>query len=141
MLRVNLTGTFLCATRAARAILDGGAGGSIVTVSSALAFSGRPMRSAYTASKAGVVAMTKSLAAEWGPKGIRVNSVAPGFVDTPLVGNLDAQYRQAYSAQTPLRRVGTAVDVARVARFLLSDEAGYVTGQTILVNGGFLMPS
>lgn len=137
---VNLKGSFLCARSFARAMIDAG-GGSIVTISSALAFSGRANGAHYTASKGGVVALTKSLATEWGGHGIRVNSVAPGMIDTPLAGKVPDEYRAAYVGRTPLGRIGTSEDVAKVVRFLLSEDAGYVTGQTIVVNGGFLMPS
>jgi NAD(P)-dependent dehydrogenase (short-subunit alcohol dehydrogenase family) len=141
VLRVNLTGSFLCAKAVAAAMVAAGSGGSIVTVSSALAFSGRINAAQYAASKGGVVSLTKSLAIEWGSHGIRVNSVAPGFVDTPITAAVPDEYRAAYASRTPLGRVGTANDVATVIRFLLTEDAGYVTGQTVVVNGGFLMPS
>jgi NAD(P)-dependent dehydrogenase (short-subunit alcohol dehydrogenase family) len=138
---VNLKGTFLCARGFARVMLDGGTGGSIVTIASTLAFSGRINAAPYTSSKGGVVSLTKSLALEWGQHGIRVNSVAPGVIDTPILASYPDEYRAAYASRTPLGRIGTPEDVAKVVRFLLSDEAGYVTGQTVVVNGGFLMPS
>lgn len=141
VLRVNLKGTFLCAQAFGRAMIDAGSGGSIVTISSALAFSGRVDAAQYTASKGAVVSLTKSLAIEWGPRGIRVNSVAPGLIETPITAGMPTQYREAYASRTPLGRTGTPADVAKVIRFLLTDEAAYVTGQTIVVNGGFLMPS
>lgn len=137
---VNLKGTFLCARGFAPALTDSGSG-SIVTIGSALAFSGRANGAHYTASKGGVVSLTKSLAIEWGHRGIRVNSVAPGVIDTPLASRLPAEQRSAYVSRTPLGRIGTPADVAKVVRFLLSADAGYLTGQTIVVNGGFLMPS
>ncbi|BBY38152.1 beta-ketoacyl-ACP reductase [Mycobacterium mantenii] len=141
VLRVNLKGSFLCAQAFGRALIDAGSGGSIVTVSSAVAFSGRPNAAQYTASKGAVVSLTKTLAIEWGPLGIRVNSVAPGLIDAPIAAGVAAEYREAYASRTPLGRIGTPRDVAKVIRFLLSDEAAYVTGQTIVVNGGYLMPS
>lgn len=137
---VNLKGSFLCARGFAPAMIEGG-GGSIVTISSALAFSGRVNGAHYAASKAGVVSLTKSLALEWGPHAIRVNSVAPGIIDTPLARRVPEEQLMAYTSRTPLGRIGTTEDVAHVVRFLLSAQAGYVTGQTIVVNGGFLMPS
>lgn len=140
VLRVNLKGTFLCAQAFGRAMVEAGSG-SIVTVSSALAFSGRADAAQYTASKGAIVSLTKSLAIEWGPCGVRVNCVAPGLIDTPMTAGLADEYRDAYAARTPLGRVGRPEDVGKVIRFLLSDDAGYVTGQTIVVNGGFLMPS
>ncbi|KLO42401.1 hypothetical protein ABW17_12280 [Mycobacterium nebraskense] len=141
VLRVNLKGSFLCAQAFGRAMMDARSGGSIVTVSSALAFSGRVNAASYTASKGAVVSLTKSLAIEWGPHDIRVNSVAPGLIDTPIAAGMPAEHRQGYTSRTPLGRIGTPQDVAKVIRFLLSDEAAYVTGQTIVVNGGYLMPS
>lgn len=140
VLRVNLKGSFLCAQAFGRALIDAGSGGSIVTVSSAVAFSGRPNAAQYTASRVRSFP-TKTLAIEWGPLGIRVNSVAPGLIDAPIAAGVAAEYREAYASRTPLGRIGTPRDVAKVIRFLLSDEAAYVTGQTIVVNGGYLMPS
>jgi NAD(P)-dependent dehydrogenase (short-subunit alcohol dehydrogenase family) len=141
VLRVNLKGVFLCAQAFGRVMVDAGSGGSIVTVSSALALSGRVNAAQYTASKAAVISLTKSLSIEWGPSGVRVNSVAPGLIDTPFAASTPIEYREAYASRTPLGRIGTPQDVAKVIRFLLSDEAGYVTGQTIVVNGGFVTPS
>jgi NAD(P)-dependent dehydrogenase (short-subunit alcohol dehydrogenase family) len=137
---VNLKGSFLCAKSFARAMIDAG-GGSIVTISSALAFSGRVNGAHYASSKAGVVSLTKSLALEWGRHGIRVNSVAPGIVDTPMASRVPDEQLSAYASRSPLGRIGTPEDIAKVVRFLLSEDAGYVTGQTIVVNGGSLMPS
>lgn len=137
---VNLKGSFLCAKGFAQPMIDAG-GGSIVTVSSALAFSGRVNGAHYASSKAGVVSLTKSLALEWGRHGIRVNSVAPGIIDTPMASRVPDEQLSAYARRTPLGRIGTPEDVAGVVRFLLSADAGYVTGQTIVVNGGSLMPS
>jgi NAD(P)-dependent dehydrogenase (short-subunit alcohol dehydrogenase family) len=141
VLRVNLTGTFLCAAAVARYMCEADRGGTIVTVSSALAFSGRTKAAQYSASKAGVVALTKSLAIEWGPHDSRVNCVAPGLIATPITSEYPQAYQNEYAQRTPLRRIGTPEDVGRVIRFLLSDDAAYVTGQTVVVNGGFLMPS
>lgn len=141
VLRVNLKGVFLCAQGFARAMVEAGTGGSIVTISSSVAFSPVPSEAQYAASKGGIVSLTKSMALEWGQHHIRVNSVAPGLIDTPLSAGRPDEHRAAYVSRTPLGRIGTPEDVAKVVRFLLSDDAGYVTGQTIVVNGGFLMPS
>jgi len=141
VLRVNLTGTFLCAKAVARHMIDSGNAGSIVTISSALAFSGGPAQSHYVASKSGIIALTKNLALEWGPQGIRVNSVAPGVVETPILSAITDEHRAAYVERTPLGRIGNPDDIAKVVRFFLSDDSSYVTGQTIAVNGGYSMPS
>jgi 3-oxoacyl-[acyl-carrier protein] reductase len=141
VLRVNLTGSFLCAQSVARELMRTGTNGSIVTVTSALAFKGQEGRAAYTAGKAGVVALTKTLALEWGTHGIRVNCVAPGVTETPILGDLTVDHLRAYAMRAPLGRIGQPDDVGRVVRFLLSEEAGYVTGQTIVVDGGAVMPS
>jgi NAD(P)-dependent dehydrogenase (short-subunit alcohol dehydrogenase family) len=138
---VNLTGTFLCATAAARHIVARGGAGSIVTIASAMAFTGEVMHGHYAASKAGVIALTKSLAREWGPLGIRVNCVSPGYIDTPLNDSVADEHRRGYVEQTPLLRVGVPDDVAKTVCFLLSADAGYITGQSIVVNGGFIMPA
>lgn len=140
VLRVNLRGTFLCARAVARRMAASDTHGSIVTIASTLAFSGVRLQTPYVASKAGVVAMTKSLALEWGEHGIRVNCVAPGIIATPLA-SLASEVHDAYVERTPLGRIGHVDDVATVVRFLLSDDAGYVTGQTLAVNGGNTMPS
>jgi 3-oxoacyl-[acyl-carrier protein] reductase len=88
-----------------------------------------------------VVALTKSLAREWGPLGIRVNCVSPGYIDTPINDAVADEHVTGYVAQTPLLRVGVPDDVAKTVCFLLSEHAGYITGQSIVVNGGYIMPS
>jgi NAD(P)-dependent dehydrogenase (short-subunit alcohol dehydrogenase family) len=140
VLQVNLRGTFLCARAVARHMTAANAPGSMVTIASTLAFTGVPLQTPYVASKAGVVAMTKNLAIEWGRHGIRVNCVAPGIIDTPLA-SLASEVLDEYTLRTPLGRVGQVEDIATVVRFLLSDDARYVTGQTLAVNGGHSMPS
>ena len=140
IIAINLTGTFACAQAAAQLMYDAGRKGSIVTISSTLALTGQPSGIAYAASKAGVIAATKSMAIDLGKAGIRCNSIAPGIVDTPLArGAMTAEYVAASGERTALRRVAQPDDIAPAACFLLSDEAGWITGQTIHVNGGSYM--
>ena len=137
---VNLTGTFLSAQAAARALLAGGRRGSIITFASGIAVRGRAGGPQYAASKAGIVGLSKSLALEFARHGIRVNAVAPGIVDTPFARKSmnDAQLA-ARAGQVPLGRIGEPEDIAPVVAFLLSDASGWMTGQTLHANGGMLM--
>jgi NAD(P)-dependent dehydrogenase (short-subunit alcohol dehydrogenase family) len=138
-LDVDLSGVFFCAQRAARVMLKRGRG-AIVTISSLQAFAPLARRVAYAAAKGGVVAMTRSLAAEWAPS-VRVNSVAPGYVATPMVRELVAQGRvdpEAVSRRTPFGRMAEPAEVASAVLFLASDEASFITGETIMVDGGWL---
>jgi len=130
MFAVNVRGSFLCARAGARAM--DGRGGSIVNVASETAFTGSHGLVHYVASKGAVMAMTRALANELGPKGIRVNCVAPGFTPTPgsdVLGAYDP-------ARTPLGRVLHPTDLLGTFCYLLSDDSAFVSGQTILVNGG-----
>ena len=140
-LRTNLTGTFLVTREAARLMAPRGRG-AIVTTASELALTGQAGYVAYSATKGGVLAMTRALAAELAPSGVRVNAVCPGTVDTPL---LQAEFdladdpgaeRVATEASIALRRIGRPEEIAAVVLFLLSDESSYVTGSHFVVDGG-----
>lgn len=140
ILAVNLTGTFDCCQAVVPDMIDAG-WGRIVNISSSSAQGGQPLMTHYVAAKAGVIGFTKALALELGPKGITVNTIPPGFIDTPM---LRASERQGllgkgvehHATQVPVRRVGRPEDIAATCAFLVRDEAGYITGQVIGVNGG-----
>lgn len=134
---VNLKGVFLCAQAAARWMLPRGRG-TIVNISSMRGVEGGSTSMHYAAAKAGVIALTKSLARELAPA-LRVNCVAPGYVDTRIQAELTAEKRQAVIDGTPLKRFGAPEDIAAAVAFLASDDAAFVTGQTLLVDGGRVM--
>jgi NAD(P)-dependent dehydrogenase (short-subunit alcohol dehydrogenase family) len=142
MLAVNLTGTFHCLQAAVPDMLAAG-WGRIVTISSSSAQSGANRMAHYVASKGGVVGLTKALAVEYAPHGITVNTIPPGFIDTPMARRAEARGDlpsiAAVAARTPVRRAGTPDDVAAACAFLCSEEAGYITGQLIGVNGGWYL--
>lgn len=133
VLDTNLTGMYLV-TRALLPLLADG--GSIVNIASAVAMVGMPSRAHYTASKAGVIGLTRSLCKELGPRGIRVNTIAPGIIETDQVGHLSAEQRSRYAALAALNRLGAGDDVGAVALFLVSDLARFVSGVTLNVDGG-----
>jgi NAD(P)-dependent dehydrogenase (short-subunit alcohol dehydrogenase family) len=136
----NLTGPFLCAQAAGRVMLGQGSG-RILNIASLTSKTGLPMRAAYGASKGGIMAFTQSLAVEWGPRGLRVNAIAPGFIRTALQDDLVKRGlfpKDRIVARTPNRRMGTPEDVAAAAIFLASDEADWVNGETFVVDGGWL---
>lgn len=140
LLQVNLTGTFHCCQAMLPDMVEAG-WGRIVNISSSSTHGGQPFMSHYVASKSGVVGLTKCLALEFGSKGITVNTIPPGFIDTPM---LRAAERQGllgntvdeHAARTPVRRPGKPEDIAAACAFLVSEEAGYITGQVLGVNGG-----
>lgn len=137
-LAVNLAGPLLCLQSAARLMQRGG-GGAIVNLGSIVGLRGAAGQAAYAAAKAGIVGLTLAAAKELGPHGIRVNVVAPGFIDTDLTASFDAQAREDRIRATPLGRTGTAEDVATVIAFLASDDAAFVTGQVLGVDGGMVL--
>jgi NAD(P)-dependent dehydrogenase (short-subunit alcohol dehydrogenase family) len=115
--------------------------GRIVNISSSSAQGGQPMMTHYVASKAGVIGFTKALALELGPRGITVNTIPPGFIDTPMLRAAEKSGRlgegvEFHAARTPVRRPGLPEDIAATCSFLVSEDAAYITGQVIGVNGG-----
>jgi len=136
---VNLNGVFHCIQAVLPDMVEAG-WGRIVNISSSSTHSGTPYMSHYVAAKSAVNGLTKSLALEYGPSGITVNAVPPGFIDTPMLRNAEARSRirdvQATIDATPVRRMGKPEDIAAACAFLISEEAGYVTGQLLGVNGG-----
>lgn len=134
----NLSGAF----RLARGVLRGmlkARWGRIVNVSSVVALMGNPGQANYVASKAGLIGLTKALAREVSGRGVTVNAVAPGFITSDMTAGLSDELRAAYLAQIPAGRFGEAGDVAKVVAFLASDDAAYMTGQTLSVDGGLVM--
>ena len=138
VLDTNLTGAFRVARRAARSMLRARRG-RIVLVSSVVALSGSAGQVNYAASKAGLLGLARSLAREIGSRGITVNVVAPGFVETDMTAGLDERTRETYLGQIPLGRFATADEVAAAIRWVAGPEAGYVTGAVIPVDGGLGM--
>jgi 3-oxoacyl-[acyl-carrier protein] reductase len=138
VLDTNLGGTFHTCRAAARGMMKRRRG-AIVNVSSIVAIHGNPGQTNYSASKAGIIGFTKALARELGNRGVRANVVAPGYVSTRLTDVLPEELQQAMLANTPLGRLGTPEDVAGAVRFLCSDEAAFVTGDVLLVDGGLGM--
>jgi 3-oxoacyl-[acyl-carrier protein] reductase len=138
VLRTNLKGTYLC-TRAALRPMVRARWGRIVNVSSVVGLVGNAGQANYAASKAGIIGFTKSVAREVAQRGITVNSVAPGYVETELTGSLPEEVKDRIRDQVPAGRFGEPEEVAEVVAFLVGEEAGYVTGQTIAVDGGMTM--
>lgn len=137
VLDVNLSGALHC-TQALLPQLRRRGGGRIVNFSSILAVAGFPGQTAYAAAKAGLLGLTRVWARELGPFGITVNAVVPGYIDTAMNSATAVEFRKAIVARTALRRLGTADDVARVCLFLASDDAAFVTGAAIPVDGGLV---
>lgn len=139
MLHINLMGPFMCTQAIIPDMLASG-WGRIVNISSSSAQTGAPMMAHYSASKGGVIALTKTLAREFASKGITVNNIPPGFVDTPMLRKSPVDVEaQAASPASPMGRAGAPEDIAGACSYLVSDAAGYVTGLTLGVNGGRVM--
>jgi len=134
-LAVNLKSMFYLSATAGKVMLSQKSG-SIVNITSVVALTGNAGQSAYVAAKAGVIGLTKSLAHEFGSRNIRVNAVAPGFIETEMTAALPEALKNQYLERIPLRRFGSADEVAKVVSFLASDASAYVTGQVVAVDGG-----
>jgi 3-oxoacyl-[acyl-carrier protein] reductase len=138
VIQTNLSAVF----RTSRAVLRGmlrAKGGRIVNITSVVGSTGNPGQVNYAAAKAGVAGMTRALAREVGSRGITVNCVAPGFIDTDMTRELSGEQISALTGQIPLGRLGQPQDIAKAVLFLVSDDAGYITGTTLHVNGGMSM--
>ncbi len=136
-LEINLNGTFYF-TRAAAPIMMRQREGRIINISSVIGLTGNAGQANYAASKAGIIALTKSVAKELGGRGVTANAIAPGFIATDMTDDLPEKVRTEMLNQIPLKRFGEGKDVAGVVKFLLSKEASYITAQTLVVDGGMI---
>lgn len=137
-LAVNLDGVANCC-RAVLPTMVREKRGCILNLSSMWGITGASCEAAYAAAKAGVIGLTRSLAKEYGPSGIRVNAIAPGVIETDMLSSFSHEERRALAEETPLGRLGRPEDVAELCAFLASDRAAFITGQTISVDGGFIL--
>jgi 3-oxoacyl-[acyl-carrier protein] reductase len=139
VVNTNLKGVFLC-TKAVTRVMLRQKKGRIINISSVVGVSGNPGQANYVAAKAGVIGLTKTTAKELASRGITVNAIAPGFIETEMTEVLPEDVKKAILAQIPLQHMGQVEDVAEAVAFLASDVAGYITGQTLHVDGGLVMP-
>ena len=139
VLRINLNGVFYCCKEAIVNMRENNYG-RIINLASVIGLCGNFGQTAYAASKAGVIGFTKSLAYEGAAKGITVNAIAPGFIETEMVREIPEEVKEKIVSRIPMKKYGLPEDIAKLAAFLASDDAKYITGQVINVNGGFLMP-
>ncbi len=135
VIHTNLSGAFFCAKEVAPNMIKNHAG-TILNMSSIIGLTGNAGQANYSASKAGLIALTKSLAKELGRYGVRVNAIAPGFIETEMSGQLSEEIRKSIRGEIPLGYFGSAEDVASTALFLVSDQGRYITGQVLQVDGG-----
>jgi 3-oxoacyl-[acyl-carrier protein] reductase len=138
VLNINLTSTFrLC--KAAIKSMSKRQKGRIINITSIVGFTGNMGQANYTAAKAGIVGLSKTLAIEYASKGITVNCIAPGFIETPMTGSLNDKIKETVLAKIPMKKMGAPEDIAAACVFLASQEANYMTGQTLHPNGGMAM--
>ena len=135
MVDTNLKGAFLCMQLAAKRMIRQRSG-RIISISSFTGVHGNAGQTNYAASKAGLIGLTKSAARELGSRGITVNAIAPGYIDTDMTAALSDQVKETILAEIPLKRIGMPEDIAAAAAFLASDDAAYITGQVLEVGGG-----
>ena len=138
VININLKGTFLMSKAALKAIMKG-QGGAVINMSSIVGLTGNAGQASYAASKAGIIGLTKSMAKEFASRNIRVNAIAPGFVKTDMTDGLSGDIKAAVLASIPLKRFAEVSDIANAAVFLACEDAGYITGQVLSVNGGLLI--
>lgn len=138
VIQTNLKGTFLCIKAVTRQMMKQ-RDGRIVNVASVVGISGNPGQANYVAAKAGIIGLTKTAAKELASRNIRVNAVAPGFITTDMTDALSEEQKAGMLQMIPLARLGTPEDIAKTTRFLVSDDAAYITGQTIVIDGGMAM--
>lgn len=138
VINVNLKGVFNCMKHAARKMLKQRSG-KIINMASVVGIMGNAGQVNYSASKAGVIGMTKTVAKEFAPRGIQVNAIAPGFIETAMTDKMPADAREKMIAAIPLKRLGQPEDIANMVSFLASEKADYITGQVFVVDGGMTM--
>lgn len=138
VLSINLKGAFICTQKAFKHMMKAREG-SIINIASVIGLMGNAGQANYAASKGGMIAFTKSCAKEFASRNIRVNAVAPGFIETEMTAVLSDQVRAEYARVIPLAKMGSPLDVAKLCLFLASNESQYITGQTIAVDGGLTM--
>jgi 3-oxoacyl-[acyl-carrier protein] reductase len=138
VLNVNLKGTFNC-TKAAVKHMMKRKSGRIVNIASVVGEMGNAGQANYAASKAGIIGLTKSIAREYAQRGINVNAIAPGYIETPMTEALEEKVKEELKAQIPMARLGSPLDVANAVHFLVSDASSYITGHVLNVNGGIYM--